>query len=49
VLVPLFFSDLIAFAQNLEVEDKRAITENLTEEELAIFALLTKPEVNLTK
>ena len=47
--VELFFNDLIAFAQDLEVEDKRAIAENLTEEELAIFDLLTKPEVNLTK
>jgi len=47
--VELFFGDLIAFAQDLEVEDKRAIAENLTEEELAIFDLLTKPEVNLTK
>lgn len=47
--VELFFDDLIAFAQDLDVEDKRAIAENLTEEELAIFDLLTKPEVNLTK
>jgi type I restriction enzyme R subunit len=47
--VELFFKDLIAFAQDLEVEDKRAIAENLTEEELAIFDLLTLPEVNLTK
>lgn len=47
--VELFFNDLLTFAQELEVEDKRAITENLSEEELAIFDLLTKPEVNLTK
>ena len=47
--VELFFNDLIAFAQDLEVEDNRAIAENLTEEELAIFDLLTLPEVNLTK
>lgn len=47
--VELFFNDLIAFAQDLEVENKRAIAENLTEEELAVFDLLTKPEVNLTK
>lgn len=33
----------------MDVEDKRAIAENLTEEELAIFDLLTKSEVNLTK
>ncbi len=47
--VELFFNDLLTFAQDLEVEDQRAIAENLTEEELAIFDLLTKPEVNLTK
>lgn len=47
--VELFFNDLLTFAQELEVEDQRAIAENLTEEELAIFDLLTKPEVNLTK
>ncbi len=47
--VELFFNDLLTFAQELEVEDKRVIAENLTEEELAIFDLLTKPEVNLTK
>lgn len=47
--VEMFFNDLISFAQDLEVEDKRAIAQNLTEEELAIFDLLTKPEINLTK
>jgi type I restriction enzyme, R subunit len=44
-----FFRDLIQFAQSLEVEDKRAISENLTEEELAIFDLLTRPEINLSQ
>jgi type I restriction enzyme R subunit len=33
----------------LGVEDKRAIAQNLIEEELAIFDLLTKPEIKLTK
>ncbi len=47
--VELFFNNLLTFAQDLEVEDKRAIAENLTEEKLAILDLLTKPEVNLTK
>ncbi|MEH2056317.1 MAG: hypothetical protein V7K97_09180 [Nostoc sp.] len=37
----IFFNDLINFAQELGVEDKRAIAKNLTEEELAIFDLLT--------
>ncbi len=47
--VQIFFNDLINFAQELGVEDKRAIAKNLTEEELAIFDLLTKPEIQLTK
>ncbi|MBD2606352.1 type I restriction endonuclease subunit R [Scytonema hofmannii FACHB-248] len=47
--VQIFFNDLINFAQELGVEDKRAIAENLIEEELAIFDLLTKPEIKLTK
>ncbi|MEH2293294.1 type I restriction endonuclease subunit R [Nostoc sp.] len=47
--VQIFFNDLINFAQELGVEDKRAIAQNLTEEELAIFDFLTKPEIKLTK
>ncbi|BDI14913.1 hypothetical protein ANSO36C_07150 [Nostoc cf. commune SO-36] len=47
--VQIFFNDLINFAQELGVEDKRAIAQNLIEEELAIFDLLTKPEIKLTK
>jgi type I restriction enzyme R subunit len=47
--VDTFFANLIGFAQGLNAEDKRAIAENLTEEELAVFDLLTKPAVELTK
>ncbi len=47
--VEMFFNDLINFAQELNTESKRAVSQNLTEEELAIFDLLTKPEINLTK
>ncbi|XZF65427.1 MAG: type I restriction enzyme endonuclease domain-containing protein [Gloeotrichia echinulata DVL01] len=47
--VQMFFHDLINFAQELGVEDKRAIAKNLTEEELAIFDLLTKPQIQLSK
>lgn len=43
-----FFRDLIQFAQTLNAEDKRAIAQNLSEEELAIFDLLTKPDLTLT-
>jgi type I restriction enzyme R subunit len=38
------FRKLVEFAQELNTEDQRAVAENLTEEELAIFDLLTRPE-----
>ena len=44
-----FFKQLIKFAQGLNKEDKRSIAENLSEEELAVFDLLTKPKMKLTK
>ncbi len=47
--IETFFSDLVDFAQELNVEDKRAIALQLNEEELAIFDLLVKPDVTLTK
>jgi gamma-glutamylcyclotransferase (GGCT)/AIG2-like uncharacterized protein YtfP len=47
--IETFFARLMAFMQKLSEEDKRAISEELTEEELTIFDLLTKPEVTLTK
>jgi len=47
--VEIFFADLIEFAQELNLEDKRAIAEKLTEEELAIFDLLTQPDITLTE
>lgn len=40
-----FFKRLIEFAKGLNEEDKRAIAETLTEEELAIFDLLYKPDL----
>jgi type I restriction enzyme R subunit len=33
----------------LTVEEQRAVAERLTEEELALFDILTKPESKLTK
>ncbi len=39
--VEIFFADLVEFAQKLNIEDKRAISENWAEEELAIFEWLT--------
>lgn len=47
--IETFFSELVDFAQELNIEDKRALAEQLDEEELAIFDLLTKPDVTLTK
>ncbi|MBD2568093.1 type I restriction enzyme endonuclease domain-containing protein [Anabaena lutea] len=47
--VEWFFNQLINFAQELKLEDKRAISNSLAEEELAIFDLLTEPEIKLTK
>ena len=47
--VESFFGDLIQFARTLEAEDQRAIAQNLSEEELAIFDLLTKPNFDLSQ
>ncbi|GAB2750130.1 type I restriction endonuclease subunit R [Melaminivora jejuensis] len=44
-----FFKELMSFAQNLTEEEQRAHRENLTEEELAIFDLLTQPEPALSE
>ena len=44
-----FFNQLVDFASSLNEEEKRNISENLSEEELAIFDLLTKPDIKLTK
>lgn len=44
-----FFRRLVDFAQKLTQEEKRSITEGLSEAELAIFDLLTKPDPGLNK
>jgi type I restriction enzyme, R subunit len=46
--IETWFAKLTTFAQRLSDEDKRGIAEQLSEEELAIFDLLTKPEMKLT-
>ena len=43
-----FFEKLLAFVQELNEEDQRGVAEQLDEEELAIFDILTKPELDLT-
>ncbi len=47
--VETFFASLVEFAQELNAEEKRGIAEKLTEEELAIFDILIKPEMTLKK
>jgi type I restriction enzyme R subunit len=38
-----FFEKLLVFVKELSEEDRRSVAEQLTEEELAIFDILTKP------
>ena len=49
VNIESFFEKLLQFTQELNEEERRHISEGLTEEELAIFDLLTKPEPRLSK
>lgn len=41
--IEAFFQQLMAFTEELQEEDQRAIREGLTEEELALFDIITKP------
>lgn len=47
--VEKFFEDLVKLVQELTEEEQRHINEQLSEEELAIVDLLTKPEMELKK
>ena len=47
--VETFFAKLLAFARELTAEDKRAVSEELTDEELAVFDILMKPDIELSK
>ena len=44
-----FFLQLMEFTKSLNEEEQRAVGEQLTEEELALFDLLTKPKIKMTK
>lgn len=46
--VQVLFDELMAFVGELDDEEKRHLREGLSEEELAIFDILTKPEPKLT-
>jgi type I restriction enzyme R subunit len=39
------FQQLVTFAQSLNEEEQRGVGEQLSEEELALFDLLTKPQI----
>lgn len=45
--VEAFFERLVEFANKLSAEESRVVAEQLSEEELAVFDLLTKPAINL--
>ncbi|MDP1647210.1 MAG: type I restriction endonuclease subunit R [Rubrivivax sp.] len=47
--IEAFFEELKSFARTLTAEEQRGVAEGLTEEELALFDILTKPEPVLTK
>lgn len=46
-----FFNELVAFARELDEEEQRAVREEMSEEELVIFDLITRPgpELNQTE
>ena len=46
--VEAFYTELISLARDLSLEEQRGIAENLNEEELALFDILTRPQVKLT-
>ena len=49
VNVEVMFERLVEFTKGLNAEEQRHIAEQLSVEELAVFDLLTKPEISLTE
>jgi type I restriction enzyme R subunit len=43
-----FFTQLVAFSKSLNEEEQRGVGEQLNEEELAVFDLLTKPPIEMS-
>ena len=43
------FAELLSFARRLSEEEQRSVSEQLSEEELALFDLLTRPQVKLSR
>jgi type I restriction enzyme R subunit len=44
-----FFQQLVVFARSLNEEEQRGMGEQLNEEELALFDLLTKPQIDMSE
>jgi type I restriction enzyme, R subunit len=44
-----FFERLLKFVRELQEEEKRGVSEGLSEEELAVFDLIIKPDMKLAK
>ena len=44
-----YYKRLLEFVKNLDDEEKRALSENLSEEELAIYDLLVNPPLKMTQ
>ncbi len=44
-----YYRRLLEFVKNLDEEEKQALSENLTEEELAIYNLLVNPSLKMTQ
>ncbi|HBO8903247.1 TPA: type I restriction endonuclease subunit R [Pseudomonas aeruginosa] len=47
--IEVFFKELVDLTADLQVEDQRAIREHLSEEELALFDILTRPVPELAE
>jgi type I restriction enzyme, R subunit len=47
--VEAFFAELVELAQSLTAEEQRGVAEMLSEEELAVFDLLTRPGLKLKR
>lgn len=47
--IDLFFERLVQFAQDLNTEEQRTVTKQLSEEELGVFDLLTRPGPRLSQ
>ena len=47
--VEIFFIEFLVLTQELNKEEQRTIAEHLTEEELAVFDLLTRPHMELSE